>query len=180
MNTKDMKRTHWPRILRKDYIAKDFTTNGRQGQMSLSILRELTAPLTIHYQFGDILIADKDYSWLQVALKDQFVWLTAMYDDQGRLKELYFDITGGNRFDDPENPCFEDMYLDIVVTNDGRVFILDQDELDEALETGAITRAQYDRAEANCKELYEYLLKNQEQVISRCAHAYEELRKCIP
>lgn len=56
-----MKRTHWPRILRKDYITKDFTINGHRGQMSLSILRKLTVPLTIHYPFGDVLIADKDY-----------------------------------------------------------------------------------------------------------------------
>lgn len=111
MNIKDMKRSNWPRVLRKDYLARDFEINGQQGQMSLSVLRELTAPLTIHYEFGDVRIADTDYGWLQIALKDRFFWLTAMYDEQDRLVELYFDITAGNCFDDPDNPCFEDMYF---------------------------------------------------------------------
>lgn len=174
MSIKDMKRTNWPRVLRKDYIAKDFELEGHRGQVSLSILRELTAPLTIHYGFDDVLIADRDYSWLQIALKDQYFWLTAMYDDHGQLIELYFDITGGNRFDDPENPCFEDMYLDIVIAGD-TLEILDQDELDEALQNGDITQAEYDHAERVCRELYAYLSANKANVISQCAKAYHAL-----
>ncbi len=175
MSTKDMKRTNWPRVLRKDYVAEDFEIDGRQGQVSLSMLRELTAPLTIHYDFGDVLIADKDYGWLQVALKDQYCWLTAMYDNHCRLIKLYFDITGGNRFDDPENPCFEDMYLDIVVIGD-RLEILDQDELDEALKNGDITQAEYLHAEAVCRELYAYLSTNKAEVINWCANTYLALK----
>lgn len=106
MYTKDMKRSNWRRVLRKDYVAKDFETDGQQGQMSLSVLKELTAPLTIHYPFGDVLIADKDFRWLQIALKGQFFWMTAMYNNKEQLINLYFDITSGNRFDNPDNPCF--------------------------------------------------------------------------
>lgn len=175
MSIKDMKRTNWPRVLRKDYIAKDFEMDGHQGQMSLSILRELTAPLTIHYDFGDVLIADTDYSWLQIALIDEFFWLTAMYDNNGQLIELYFDITGGNRFDDPENPCFEDMYLDIAITGD-TMEILDQDELDEALQNSDITQTEYDHAEKVCRELFAYLRENKAKVIDWCANAYRTLK----
>lgn len=175
MSIKDMKRTNWPRVLRKDYVAKDFEMDGCQGQMSLSILRELTAPLTIHYGFGDVLIADRDYGWLQVALKDQYFWLTAMYDDHGQLINLYFDITGGNRFDDPENPCFEDMYLDIVIAGD-HLEILDQDELDEALQNGEISQSEYDHAETVCRELFACLRANKAEVIDRCENAYCTLK----
>lgn len=103
MQIKDMKRTDWGRVLRKDYIARDFQQNGHQGRMSLSILQELTAPLTIHYPFGDVLIEDEGFGWLQIALKDQFFWITAMYDRQGQRINLYFDITAGNHFDNPDN-----------------------------------------------------------------------------
>ena len=178
MSIKDMKRTNWPRVLRKDYIAQDVEFQGRRGQVSLSALRELTAPLTIHYDFGDVLIADRDYCWLQLALKDAHVWLTAMYDSRGKLIELYFDITGGNRFDDPENPCFEDMYLDIAVVDD-TIAVLDQDELDEALQNGHITQAQYDHAEAVCRELFAYLSANKAEVIDWCTNAYCELKSKI-
>lgn len=179
MGIKDMKRTDWRRVLRKDDVAMDFSCGGQQGRMSLSVLRELTGPLTISYPFGDVLIADKDYRWLQIALKDQFFWITAMYDREERLIELYFDITGGNCFDDPDNPCFEDMYLDIVVAGD-HFQILDQDELEEALENGDITQAEYDHAQAVCRELYDYLAVHKDAVIAHCRQAYEELKRLLP
>lgn len=179
MSVKDMKRTNWPRILRKDYIARNFEIDGRQGQMSLSILRELTAPLTVHYGVGDVLIADVDYSWLQAAVKDEFVWLTAMYDSSGKLVDMYFDITNGNCFDDPENPCFADMYLDIAVLGDA-IEILDRDELEEALEKGDISRQEYDRTEKTCRGLYDYLREHKEAVAAWCEAAYRELRGQLP
>ena len=132
MQSKDMKRTDWGRVLRKDYIARDFRRNGHQGRMSLSILRELTAPLTIHYPFGDVLIADEGFGWLQIALKEQSFWITAMYDRQGQRISLYFDVTAGNCFDNPDNPCFADLYLDIVAIGDV-LEVLDRDELQRLL-----------------------------------------------
>lgn len=175
---KDMKRSDWSRCLKKDYIAKDFAWKAERGQMSLSVLRELTAPLTIHYDFGDVLIADRDYGWLQIALKDRFFWLTAMFDRDGQLIELYFDITNGTCFDDPDNPRFEDMYLDIVAAGD-TLSILDSDELDEALEKGDITREEYDRAWAVCRELYAYLQEHRAEVFRLCGEAYRELKAAL-
>lgn len=175
MNIKDMKRSDWQRCLQKDYIARDFDYNGQHGTMSLHVLRKLTAPLTIHYSFGDVVIADEGYRWLQIALKDRFFWLTAMYDSAGQLIEIYFDITAGNCFDNPENPCFRDMYLDIVVVPDKGIYILDQDELEEALAENVITQAEYGHAEAACRQLYEYLTNHTEEVFAFCHQAYDHL-----
>ena len=174
MNMKDMKRSNWPRVLRKDYVAQDFENNGIRGQMSLTVLRELTAPLTVKYPFGSVLIADRDYHWLQIALEGHFFWITAMYDRQGTLVNLYFDITAGNCFDDPENPCFRDMYLDIVASG-GHLMILDQEELDEALEAREITREAYDHTEKVCRELYDYLCDNRKEVVEWCEEAHRVL-----
>lgn len=179
MQIKDMKRTDWGRVLRKDYIAWDFRRNGHQGRMSLSILRELTAPLTIHYSFGDVLIADEGFGWLQIALKDQFFWITAMYDRQGQRINLYFDITAGNHFDNPDNPWFADLYLDIVANGDV-LEVLDRDELDEALENGDITREEYDHAISVCQKLYEFLKENQVYIADWCDQSFRELRSvCV-
>lgn len=179
MNLKDMKKTVWPRCVRKDYISRDCLINGIQGVESLSVLRELTAPLTVHYDFGDVLIADTGYSWLQIALNGQYFWLTAMYDGNGRFIQLYFDITNGNCFDDPDNPCFDDMYLDIVVTNGGKIQIVDQDELDDALAAGAVTKEEYEHTKKVCHELYEYLLLNKDDVIEMCGRKVDELKSLL-
>lgn len=179
MEAKDMKKTGWRRCVKKDYIARDCQINGIPAKVSLSVLREVSAPLTIHYDFGNARIADTDYAWLQIALKEQYFWLTAMYSSDGQLIQLYFDITAGNQFDDPENPWFRDMYLDIVVTNTGRIHVLDQDELDDALNDGAITKEEYDHAEMVCRKLHTYLTENKETVIALCNQSYHELKSIL-
>ncbi len=172
-----MKRTGWQRCIQKDSIAEDCTFGKVRGRKSLMIFRELTAPLTIHYDFGDIRIADTGYAWLQIALEDQFFWLTAMFDAEENLIQLYFDITAGNSFQDPENPCFTDMYLDIVVTAGGEIHVLDRDELADALARGAITREEAAHAESVCRELAAYLKDNKENVIALCRTLRRELNE---
>lgn len=179
MSVKDMKRSDWHRCLRKEYVARDCRIGGIKGKESLTVLKELTGPLKVHYDFGDVLIADVDYAWLQVALKDQCAWLTAMYDAKGKLIQLYFDITKGNCFDDPDNPYFTDMYLDIAVTDAGEIQVVDQDDLDRALEKGVITREEYDHAEEACRKLHDYLVENKDAVIDYCNLAFRELKGMI-
>ena len=175
MNKKDMRRSDWHRILRREYVSRDCRMYDHRGKESLLVIREITAPLAVHGAGEDALIVEKDYAWVQIALEGLPFWLTAMYDDQGRLIQIYFDITGGNRFDDPDNPWFADMYLDIVVNSRGELYVLDRDELDAALEEGAITKEEWDQANAACARLYAYLEENRKSVIELCGRVYREL-----
>lgn len=179
MSVKDMKRSDWHRCLKKEYVARDCRIGGIEGKENLTVLKELTGPLTVHYDYGDVLIADAGYAWLQIALRDRYAWLTAMYDASGQLIQLYFDITKGNCFDDPENPYFTDMYLDIVVTAAGEIHVVDQEDLDRALEKGAITREEYNHAEEVCRKLYDYLVENKSAVIDYCNRVFGELKGAI-
>lgn len=175
MVKKDMRRSDWQRILRREYVSRDCRMYGIRGKESLLVIREVTAPLTVRDGGEDVLIADTDYAWVQIALEGLPFWLTAMYDARGRLIQIYFDITGGNRFDDPEDPAFEDMYLDIVVNGRGELCVMDQDELDQALAEGEITREAWDKANAACGQLYAYLQENRESVTALCGRVYREL-----
>ena len=172
---KDMKKTGWKRCLEKDYYTKEFKFKNQTGIVSLSHLKKIQEPLTIHYDFGDLLIADTNYYHLQFAFKNELFWLTAMYDDKMNLIELYFDITDSNHFDDTNNPYFYDMFLDIVVTNDGKIHILDEDELQEALNNNIITLEQYNKARNTMKDLYTYLQKNKDELISFCNETLKEM-----
>lgn len=67
------------------------------------------------------------------------------------------------------------MYLDIVVNGRGELFIMDQDELDEALAEGDITQQEWDKAGAACGRLYAYLEENREAVTELCGRVYREL-----
>ena len=178
MNKKDMRRSDWRRILRREYVSRDCRMYGIRGKESLLVIREVTAPLVVHDPEA-VLIAEKDYAWVQIALEGMPFWLTAMYDARGQLIQIYFDITGGNRFDDPENPWFADMYLDIVVNSRGELYVLDRDELDAALAESVITKDEWDKANAACARLYAYLEESRESVTELCGRVYRELGELL-
>jgi len=154
---RDMRRTDWKRILKRDYVAERCTFQGVEGIASLIMIREITQPLTVRNGDHDVTIVDRGMSWVQVALQDQYVWATVMFDRQGRLLQLYFDITNGNCLEPADNPTFEDLYLDIVMEPDGSLYVLDRNELDEAFKAGKITAEQYERTVAEGERLYKWL-----------------------
>ena len=143
MKTKNMRRDGWKRVLRRDVRLEDWAWRGWKGKIALIRIHEVTAPLTVTVNGRPVRIADAGYAWLQIAPEGQFEWLTAMFDAEGRLAEIYIDLTDGN-VTDTENPWFRDMYLDYAMAG-GDVEELDRDELEEALRSGDVTEEQYRR-----------------------------------
>jgi len=172
---RDMRRSDWHRILEREYTSSTCAFQGMEGVVSLLQIQKVTQPLTVHYETGDVLIADAGYSWLQVAFKDQFFWATIMYDNKGKFMQGYFDITGENTFEDMENPTFTDMYLDLVLLKNGDIQVLDQDELEEALGQKEITEAQYWKTVKVGEELYRFLQKNSKDFLKFCNEWRERL-----
>ena len=171
-----MKRENWHRIEQREYRCMPLQVEEGEGLVSILILKKVNAPLYVADEDKMVLIADNNYSWLQIALKDQYVWITAMFDTVGNLLQVYFDISNGMVFDEPENPCFEDLYLDIVLTADGRLQILDREELEEALQNRVISEEKYHHAILECEKLYEYLKVHKEKVMEFCRECYEKLK----
>ena len=174
---RDMRRSDWHRILERRYTASPCIFQNMEGVISLLEIQKVTNPLKVHYETGDVLIADVGYSWLQVAFKNQYFWATMMYDEKGEFMQGYFDITGGNTFEDMENPQFRDMYLDLVLLKDGGIQVLDREELDEALEQKEITVEQYQQTVMAGEELYEFLKENKEDFLQFCKEWREKLQQ---
>ena len=168
MVIKDMKRSSWKRVVEKEYLSKKFKYDKYYGVISLTKINKVTSPLIINNE----VLADVDYKWLQIALHNQNVWITAMFDDSNRLVQVYFDITHKNFFDDKTNPSFVDMYLDIIITSNNEVKILDEDELEEAFIKKEITEGQYNDAKQTCCSLYNYLKINKENVVNFIKEEY--------
>ena len=170
-----MRRDDWQRVLEKDVFIRDFTMNGQKGKISLLKIRRVTQPLAVAHGENKVIIADVNYSWLQIALDGQFFWLTAMFDEEDRLLQIYIDMTNGN-VASAENPYFEDMYLDYVVAGN-RVWELDRDELDEAFHSGAITPAQYERTLSEGEKVFAYLRAHTPEVNSLVLGEYLRLKR---
>lgn len=165
MKIRTMERESWGRILEREDVLKPFSGDGFQGKISLLKMHKVREPLCREYGLKEVTIADDGYSWIQVGLEGQLFWLTAMFDDNDRLVQIYVDITGENVVD-VEKPYFIDMYLDYVMV-DEMVFELDRDELEEALRSGEITRVQYEEANAAGADVWRYLNENKLEVWRR-------------
>ena len=66
----------------------------------------------------------------------------------------YFDISLGNGIENGK-PYYDDLFLDIIYPNNSKDLIIidDEDELEEALNNGQITKEEYDLANKTCNEL---------------------------
>lgn len=173
---KNMRRSDWKRILEKDYAYQRCSFQGLEGIASLITIHRITQPLTVRNGDHSVTIVDQGMRWLQIALRDQYVWLTAMFDRQDRLLQVYFDITNGNCLEDEEDPTFEDMYLDIVMEPDGMLYVLDQDELDEALQSGAITLQQHAKTLQEGQKLHTWLTLHWQECVCFCCEQMKSLK----
>ena len=176
MKTKNMKRTDWRRLLEKSYSVRDCAPWGYPGRESILRIHKVSQPLWVKEGYGRICIANAGHSWVQVACQGQPYWLTAMFDGQDRFLQIYFDIARPPCFDDPDDPTFEDLYLDVVLTSGLDIAVLDREELDEALKSGEIHRETYDFALAACEKLLLWLEEHKQDMVEYVTRVYREMK----
>lgn len=157
LNIKTMTRVEWKRITKREYVYHNFSEEDFNGAVGLLRLLEVRAPLTVDYDGEKIKIVDRNYKWLQFAFRDKNYWLSVMFDEKDHIVQYYFDITFGNIINSQGTSWFFDLYLDVVVQPDGRVLLLDRDELDEALSNGVINPSQHELACLTANRLMEML-----------------------
>lgn len=91
-----------------------------------------------------ICVMDDDYYVLEVIPKRENYAMRLFLDNNKRPLEYYFDISKNNGLDpDAFVPSYDDLYLDITLLNN-EINILDEDELETALQVNDITQADYD------------------------------------
>lgn len=168
-NIKDMRRTDWKRILERRYLCKTYQDNYFDGVIALIKIDKITEPLYVKNSLGNkVKVVDVGYSWIEYAPKHHNWFLTSMFDENNQFIQLYFDINKGNDFSEITNPTFVDMYLDLVVDTNKKIMILDQDELDEALNNHDIDKETYDKTTKICNALYLDLFHDKEKYIELC------------
>lgn len=106
-------------------------------------------------------LIDNGYYIMEYTPMDKLYNARAFIDENLNTVSYYFDISLGNGVDDGR-PYYDDLFLDIIYGNetDNTVEILDEDELQEALESGKITKQDYDLAQSVCNKLADEIQKN--------------------
>lgn len=153
LEKKSLSRREWKWIERSKLTVEQVSCPLFSGVAGLLRILSVSEPLQVPCPGGLCTIGDAGYGWLQIAPRDAHWWLTVIVDSQDRLFESYFDITRENDFSSPLAPTFYDMKLDVTVAPGGTPRILDEEELEEALEAGGISPREYKLALETAKEI---------------------------
>lgn len=137
-----MARDNWQRILEREYTHAPFSSDGISGEISLLRFKKVAKPLDVTLAGKIIRIVDEGYCWLQIAPRNENWWITAAFDENKKAVQYYIDVTLENIIDGGES-YFRDLFLDVIFAPDGVPYLFDEDELDEALEKGVITKEQH-------------------------------------
>lgn len=129
--------------------------------LSIKKINEIDQPFIVDISGQSVVYIDNGYYIIEFTPLEQFYNARVFLDRNAEVIGYYFDISRGNGVE--ENiPYYDDLYLDIIhcpADNDFTV-IVDEDELLAALNTGKITREEFDLANEVCSKLFEEILAN--------------------
>ena len=173
---KPISRNDWKRVYKKKIAFCDITE--KEGVACLIQAEEITAPLIKNCFGKDVTLVDVGYYWLQLAFKNENVWLTVMFDEKGNFVQYYLDVTRKNVIDG-ENSYFEDLFLDVIVQEKDEVEVLDESELKLALDENVITKDEFEFAYKIKDQISENILKYRKECDRICVHYFNILRKML-
>lgn len=173
---KPISRNDWKRVSKKKIAFCEIKE--KEGVACLIQVQEITAPLIKNCFGKNVTLVDVGYYWLQLAFKNENVWLTVMFDEKGNFIQYYFDITRKNVIDG-ENSYFEDLFLDVIVQENDEIDVLDSNELELALEENVIKSEEFKLAHKIKGEIIENLLKKRDKCDRICVQYFNILKKIL-
>jgi predicted RNA-binding protein associated with RNAse of E/G family len=123
------------------------------GFMPMLYLDKVRQPLNVKYGTEEICIVNDGFMWLQQFPMEANHALTTVIDTDGKIVQWYFDIVNHFGVSEEGIPYFEDLFLDVVVLPNGHIHMLDEDELQEALQSGVITENMFQMAHQEANKL---------------------------
>lgn len=150
-------RADWKRVTQRRFYYTKVETPDFCGVVTLLCIDAVSEPLR-RMTMGELrVLADAGYTWLQQFPEGAHYTVAAMFDASGQLFQWYIDICLRQGVDERGIPWLDDLYLDIVLLPDGQMELKDADELEAALESGEISREEYDLAWATARELMQMI-----------------------
>lgn len=166
-----MKRTYadrpnWTRVVEKRFKLAYIKDKDYTGYMAVIYLDKVYEPLFVGEGEKKLCLANDGFIWTQYFPENQNYALTAQFDKNHEIIQLYFDICDGNKMSSSGIPYYDDLYLDVVLLPSGEVLLFDEDELKQALKDNIISKKQYDLACNEAERLIYYIQNNKNWLLS--------------
>ncbi|WP_029231176.1 DUF402 domain-containing protein [Butyrivibrio sp. VCB2006] len=171
---KNLDRREWYTDTDRDFVCKYHKDDFFEGGIGLITFTGIKAPDEVDKADGNkLIISDKGYQWVELAPGDKNYVITSMFRGD-EIFQHYVDITLKNEVAENGDAVFYDLLLDVVIDGNGTISVIDTEELDEALETGVISKEQYDLARSTAEDVVE-LFKHDQKLVEQKLALYKEM-----
>ncbi|NLL01666.1 MAG: DUF402 domain-containing protein [Mollicutes bacterium] len=145
------------------YNLKVFISDDKGYYVAVKEIIEVEKPFILS---NGLLLMDSGYYIVEVIPKNENYAMRVFFNEKKELVEHYFDISLGNGIDEETKlPYYDDVFLDVTITN-GQIEICDEDELDNALSQGEITKETYNFAKEVANKLIEEINSNTNKYVN--------------
>lgn len=144
----------------RDVIDYNFTFYKREDldyYVSVKHILKTDPPFVVESNNEKISLIDDGYYIVEIIPKNEYYSIRTYVDQNKKILGHYIDISRGNGMEKDELiPYYDDLYLDIGYQN-GKVELIDENELEEAYRDGNITKEEYDLAYTTANKLIDEL-----------------------
>lgn len=166
----------WKRILEKQYAQTFIITDEFTGYLSLFHSIKVAESVTKRYNQKEVCILDDGYMWLHQYPLNKNHSITTMFNGDGDIVQWYIDICLEHGTEN-NVPWMDDLFLDIVVLPSKEVFLLDEEELEDAYRDRTISKEQYDLAWKEASDILEQLKQDKFRLLALAEQQKKELEK---
>ena len=173
MKRKYATRPIWRRVKKRRFVMERLVTDDFCGVVTQLHLHEVNPELWVNGLGSKFCIAASGYSRIQFFPEGEPYAFTVMSDETSQPVQVYFDV-GHHGLTEQGIPYWDDLYLDVIYLPKRGVELQDEDELELALASKAISQNEYHLAVQTAKHLMEQIQTGKfsfESVFAYCAHA---------
>lgn len=139
-----------------------------KGWVSINYLTDGEERFWEYEKSGKVPVCGKGMTWLTLIPDDRKRCIGAYIKPDRRVSVWYVDVIEETGIDEDGVVYYIDKYLDVILTPQGDVVIMDRDELDAAYASGELTNAQYEVALREGEWILEELATDIEKTEKYC------------
>lgn len=175
---KTLGRVEWYNDKQRDFKHVYYKDEYYEGAIGLITFTGLEEPEMVQSELtGETCIGDNGYQWLEFVPIDKNWVLTSMFTDEGKLFQLYFDISKNNTVDEAGDATFDDVFLDVTLDANYNPKIIDQDELDSALDEGIVSKEEYELYKKTAEEIVLVCMEKRELIVELLYKYHQMMQK---
>lgn len=159
MIRKFVDKSNWIRVTKfKDKTLKIKNENF-DGYIYGIYVEKANKKFEVSYGTENFLILDDGYTWIQLIPIGKKYTVTIMFDNSKQIVQWYIDVTNMNGIDSDERIFYDDLYLDVVITKNRNVILINEGKINSALNNFIITSEQYKNAYKEARDIMDKITK---------------------